>query len=439
MRKMMVVAVREYLAAVRTKAFLVSLIFMPILMGGSIIVQSLVKDKVDTRDKKFAFLDYTGQIFDAVADAAAKHNAEDIYKGEGPQRTQKLPRFVVEKIDPSDQEIKDASFALSERVRKKEIVAFVVIEPDVIEPPEEGGATAISYHSNSPTYTEFQRWVTGPINQRIQQIRIEKADLDPEVVANAVRPMPVGNLKLLTSDSAGNIIEAEKTDRMATIFVPMGMMMLMFMVVMVAASPLVQSVLEEKMQRIAEVLLGSIPPFQLMMGKLIGVVGVSLTIATVYLVGTYYAMHRAGYIQLFPTHVIWWFVLYLALAVLMYGSLFIAIGAAVTDLKESQSLMTPVMVVVVSPMFVWFQVLREPNAAFSVITSLIPPATPMLMIIRQTVPPGIPLWQPLLGILLVLITTLALVFASGRIFRIGILMQGRGAKPLEMLRWIFRG
>jgi len=439
MRKMIVVAVREYLAAVRTKAFLISLIFMPILMGGSIVIGNLVKDKVDTRDKNFAILDYTGQLYDSVADAAAQHNAEEIYSGEGPQRTRKSPRFIVERVAPSAQAVKDASFALSERVRKQEIVGFVVIERDVIEPPEEGGATAISYHSNSPTYTEFQRWIAGPINERIQQIRIQKANLDPEVVAKTVRPMYVGNLKLLTRDSAGNIIEAEKTDRLATIFVPMGMMMLMFMIVMVGASPLVQSVLEEKMQRIAEVLLGSIPPFQLMMGKLIGVVGVSLTIATVYLVGAYYAMQRAGYAQLFPAHVVWWFVLYLALAVLMFGSLFIAIGAAVTDLKESQSLMTPVMVVVVSPMFVWFQVLQEPNAPFSVVTSLIPPATPMLMIIRQTVPPGIPLWQPLLGIVLVLITTLGLVFAAGRIFRVGILMQGRGAKPAEMLRWIFRG
>ncbi len=439
MRKMIVVAVREYLAAVRTKAFLISLIFMPILMGGSIFVQSFIKDKVDTRDKKFAFLDYTGQIYDTVAEAAASRNAEDIYKGEGPQRTQKSPRFLVEEIEASEQDVKDASFALSERVRKQEIVGFVVIEPDVIEPPEEGGATAISYHSNSPTYTEFQRWIAQPINDRIRQLRYEKANLDPELVERAIAYMYVGNMKLLTQDSAGNIIEAEKIDRLATIFVPMGMMMLMFMVVMVAASPLVQSVLEEKMQRIAEVLLGSIPPFQLMMGKLIGVVGVSLTIATVYLVGTYYAMQQAGYAQLFPAHVIWWFVVYLALAVLMYGSLFIAIGAAVTDLKESQSLMTPVMVVVVAPMFVWLQVLQEPNAPFSMIASLIPPATPMLMIIRQTVPPGIPLWQPLLGIVLVLITTLGLVFAAGRVFRIGILMQGRGAKPAEMLRWIFRG
>jgi len=436
MRKMIVVAVREYLAAVKTKAFLISLILMPVLMGGSIVVNGLVKDKVDTRDKKFAILDYTGQIYDAIAEAAAKRNADEIYTGEG---TQRAPRFLIEKVEPDDKGVKEASFALSERVRKQEIVGFVVIEPDVIEPPQEGGATAISYHSNSPTYTEFQRWVAGPINDRIRQLRYQKDGLDPEVVNRAIAYMQVGNLKLLTSDSAGNIIEAEKTDRLATIFVPMGMMMLMFMIVMVGASPLVQSVLEEKMQRIAEVLLGSIPPFQLMMGKLLGVVGVSLTIATMYLVGAFYALRESGYAQLFPAHVVWWFVLYLALAVLMYGSLFIAIGAAVTDLKESQSLMTPVMVIVVSPMFVWLQVLQEPNAPFSVIASLIPPATPMLMIIRQTVPPGIPLWQPLLGVTLVMITTLGLVVAAGRIFRVGILMQGRGAKPAEMLRWILRG
>ena len=101
--------------------------------------------------------------------------------------------------------------------------------------------------------------------------------------------------------------------------------------------------------------------------------------------------------------------------------------------------LTPVMVLVISPLFVWMYVLQQPNAPLSVALSLFPPATPMLMIIRQAVPPGIPLWQPLLGVLLLLITTVLGVLAASRIFRVGILMQGKGAKFGEMLRWIVRG
>lgn len=438
MRKMFVVAMREYSAAVKTKAFLVSLFLMPILFGGSILVQTAFKDKVDTRDKKFAVVDYTGEIADTIIAKADERNKSDIFEKEEPGVKRK-PRFLIERVAPDDREPDELSFSLSEHVRKGDLFGYLVIAKDAVASGENPKSAAISYYSNSPTYEDFRHWVTGVVNQRIQDIRLTSAHLDPQKIAELTKLVAVGNLKLVTKDASGKIKPAEATNRAATFLVPICMMMLMFMIIMVSAQPLVQSVLEEKMQRIAEVLLGSIPPFPLMMGKLIGVVGVSLTIATVYLVGGFYALQKAGYAELFPTDVVWWFVVYLALAVLMYGSLFIAIGAAVTDMKESQSLLMPVTLVVVSPMFVWLNVLQEPNAVFSTTVSLIPFATPMLMTIRQTVPPGIPIWQPILGIALVLATTVALVFAAGRIFRVGILMQGRGAKPIEMLRWIFRG
>jgi ABC-2 type transport system permease protein len=199
------------------------------------------------------------------------------------------------------------------------------------------------------------------------------------------------------------------------------------------------SVLEEKMQRIAEVLMGSIPPFQLMLGKLLGTVAVSITMAAVYLTGAYIALERTGYAQYFPWHMVWWFVAFQILAVFMFGSIFIAIGAAVTDMKEAQSMMTPVMLLLVAPMFVWLNIVREPNSTMALAMSLFPPATPMLMVIRQSVPPGIPLWQPLLGVGVVLVSTLLCVFAAGRVFRVGILMQGKGAKVSELVRWAIRG
>src|SRR5439155_12448769 len=116
---------------------------------------------------------------------------------------------------------------------------------------------------------------------------------------------------------------------------PIGLILLMFMLIMVGATPLMQGVVEEKMQRIAEVLLGSVRPFELMLGKLFGMIGVSLTIAALYLSGSYWAAHRYGFADYLPTSLLIWFLLYQILAVLMYGSLFIAIGAACTDMKET--------------------------------------------------------------------------------------------------------
>jgi ABC-2 type transport system permease protein len=428
MRKTFIVALREYQAAVKTKAFLMGLLMMPIMFGGGIAVQALLRNNVDIRDKRVAVVDNTGQLFDALQSAAQVRNQGQIYEGEGAARKQIQPKYIFEKVESGTNDPSRMSLVLSERVRKKELFAFVIIE-----------AATINYYSESPTYNQIQQWISGPLNERVQELRFQSAKLDPKLVREATRRVPVGNLGLASVDASGNPIRAEETNIAANIFVPIGLMILMFMMVMATAAPLLNSVLEEKMQRIAEVLLGSIPPFQLMLGKLLGSVAVSLTMVAVYLTGAFVALNRAGYGQYFPSHLLVWFVVFQVLAVVMFGSIFIAIGAAVSDLKEAQSMMTPVMLLLVLPMFVWFNVVREPNSSFALGASLFPTATPMLMVVRQAVPPGIPVWQPLLGIGAVLVTALLCVAAAGRVFRVAILMQGKGAKMGDMLRWAFRG
>ena len=439
MRKTLVVALREYLVSVKTKAFLIGLLMMPLMMGGSFIVGALMANRVDTKDKRIAVADYTGRLFDAVDAAAQQRNTTVIFQGEGAARKQILPRFVVERVDVGGVDMQRLSLQLSNRIRKGEIMAFVVIGPNVIDAVKDPGQATLNYYSNTPTYMDAMQWISGVLNNQVQQLRLEGAAIDSKVVRQLTQRVPIGNLGLVETDAAGNITNAVETNQLVNFLVPFAMMFLMFMVIMATTTPLLNSTLEEKTQRIAEVLLASIPPFELMAGKLLGIMGVSLTMATVYLNGAYAALHRAGYDQYFPWQSIWWFIGFLSLAVLMYGSIFIAIGAAVSDMKEAQSMMTPVMLLVVSPMFVLQYVLREPASTISLAMSLFPPATPMLMIIRQTIPPGIPVWQPVLGVVLVLLTSLVCVFAAGRIFRVGILMQGKGAKISEMVRWALRG
>jgi ABC-2 type transport system permease protein len=209
--------------------------------------------------------------------------------------------------------------------------------------------------------------------------------------------------------------------------------------ILVGATPLMQGVVEEKMQRIAEVLLGSVEPFDLMMGKLLGLVGVSVTLAGFYLSGAYWALNHYGYGNLVSPEVLAWFLVYLVLGVLMYGSLFIAVGAACTDLRETQAMLWPVMLLAMVPLFVWVNVVQEPNSAFSTFASFLPNATPMLMLVRVAVPPGVAWWQPAVGMIGVLAATLVCVYVAGRVFRVGLLMQGKGATPRELVRWVFQG
>ncbi len=160
-----------------------------------------------------------------------------------------------------------------------------------------------------------------------------------------------------------------------------------------------QGVVEEKMQRIAEVLLGSVRPFQLMLGKLLGMTGVSLTIAARIPGRASTGRPSTTASRIRRRRACWrgscssrrW-------RRLMYGSLFIAIGAACTDMKETQNLLWPVMLLATMPMFLLGSVLQEPNSPVVTGLSFFPFATPMLMIARLAMPPGMPWWQPVLGV-----------------------------------------
>ena len=449
MRKVLTIAGRDYRAAVFSKAFLISLVALPVLWGGSALAQIFLKDKVDTADRRVAIVDRTGKLSALIIAAAEKRNASETFTGNGAQRTQVKPRFLIEAVSPLEiGEPPHSTLKLSDRVRKEELLAFVDIAADLIEPeasPPTAAAAPVSpiaqirYFSNSPTYQDFSNWLKGVLNNHIQEIRLGQAGLDISLVRRANRTESIDNLGLVSLGKDGKITEADKVNMAASFLVPLGMMMLMFIGVMVGSTPLLQSVLEEKMGRIAEVMLGSVTPVQLMLGKLVGTVGVSITIMTIYMAAGYLALWQAGYADLFPTHLLLWFILFLVLSVVMNGALFAAIGAAVTDAQEAQSLLMPAMVITMAPMFVFMNVIKEPNSTFSMLASFFPPATPMLMILRQSVPPGVPSWQPIVGIVLVLLTTAASVWAAGRVFRVGILAQGKGASFQQIFRWIIQG
>ncbi|HEY7313812.1 MAG TPA: ABC transporter permease [Gemmataceae bacterium] len=431
MRKMLVVAVREYLAAVRTKAFVISLIVMPILMGGSAFMQWLLRDIRDTTPKTFAVVDRTPgeQLRKEIEEIAAQHND---------------PPFKIERVTPS--EARDEQRAeLSERVRKGDYFGFLDIGAHVLEPAsaetESEESHCIRYQSNHPTNRAFTQLMETKLVPKVQEIRFARERMHGSLqqVRAVMQPVKIESKGLTRRNDRGEIEDATPQTLLAPVLVPLGLLILMFMVIMMSATPLMQGVVEEKMQRIAEVLLASVRPFDLMLGKLLGMSAVSLTITTVYLGGLYWAAHHYGFHDYVSPAVLAWFLVFQALAALMYGSLFIAIGAACTDMKETQNLLWPVMLLACLPMFVLGNVLQEPNSAVATSLSFFPFATPMLMILRLSIPPGVAVWQPLLGVVLVLATTLLCVWAAGRIFRVGILMQGKGAKLGEMLHWVFRG
>jgi ABC-2 type transport system permease protein len=176
-----------------------------------------------------------------------------------------------------------------------------------------------------------------------------------------------------------------------------------------------------------------------MFGKLLGYVGVAVTLVAFYLSGGFVVLSHYGYTGAIPMHLLAWFVVFQALSILMFGSLFLALGACCNDVKEAQNLMMPVWLLLCIPMFAMSVVVQHPNSLFSILLSMFPPCTPLLMILRMSIPPGIPIWQPLVGVAGTIVTTVICVWAAGRIFRVGLLIQGKPPKITEIMKWVVRG
>ena len=271
-------------------------------------------------------------------------------------------------------------------------------------------------------------------------IRLANSGIDVKKIDDA-RQQIVLRQKALTrkDDKTGEYVDGADETRIINLILPGVLIALMFMIVMIGATPAMHGVVEEKSQRIAEVLLGSATPFELMGGKLLGLIGVSLTMAAVYLAGGYFIAWYYGFAGLLPLSLIVWFVPMLVLSLLIFGSLFIAVGAAASNVKDTQTLLMPIMMTACLPMFALGPILQDPSGPIARACSLFPFSTPMLLVARQSVPPGVPLWEMLAGIALVLATTFVCVWSAGRIFRIGILSQGKTPRFVDLLRWALKG
>ncbi|HJR59772.1 MAG TPA: ABC transporter permease [Vicinamibacterales bacterium] len=428
MHKMLIVASSEFGTLVRSKAFVLTLILMPVIMGVATLLMRTAKDARDTTDRRFAYVDHSGIAGPVLQAGAEARNATAAANG--------VARFQPVEISAAGKSADELRIELSDRVRSQEFFAFVEIPRDIADPDS---TNAIRYYSDHPSYGALPDWIRSTVTRAAFAERFRAASVDPSVVARLTRPVASSNLGLFEREASGAIKAGEEVDEFRAVGVPAVMMVLMFIVIMASSPQLLNSVIEEKLSRISEVLIGSVTPFELMMGKLLGCVAVSLLLAMVYIAGGLMMARTYGYADALTPAMTAWFLLFLLMAVLIFGSIFIAVGAACNDLKDSQNMMTPVMLFMMVPVFTWVAVLRAPDSTLSLALSLFPTTAPFLMLLRIALQPGPPLWQVLLSVGLTALATVAAVWAAGRIFRTGILMQGKSASLAEMVRWVKAG
>lgn len=438
MRKTLKLVKREYRAAVRTKGFIIGLVLAPVVMGGSAIGMLLFKDRVDTNDKRVAVIDHTGIVAAALVEAAELRNESEVFDEEKGKKVK--PAYLFEVVEPDASDPAGQRLKLSDDVRAGRLHGFLEIGPDAVHPGENTESGRVAYYAENAVLDGLYHWLGWPINLQLRKARVMELGIPESEIKDLFSwNGPVGMGLVSLDAETGQVSEARRSSEGEAFGVPFIMALLLFMMMMMGAMPLLSAVMEEKTQRIAEVLLGSVKPFQFMMGKVLGGLCVSLTCSTVYVVGGVIAVRWMGLGEYVPYHVLPWFFTFMMLAILMQGSILAAFGAACNDAKEAQSLTFPAMLPMLIPMFILTPIVQQPETGFATGLSLVPPFTPMLMLLRMSTPVGVPSWQPWAGLCGILLSTAFSIWAGGRIFRVAILMQGKPPKIRNLVRWALRG
>jgi ABC-2 type transport system permease protein len=218
--------------------------------------------------------------------------------------------------------------------------------------------------------------------------------------------------------------------------VPIAFMGLLIMGVMFAGQGMLTTTIEEKSNRVIEVLLSAVSPMQLMGGKLLGHMGISLLAMSLYLAAGLIALASFSLFGLLDVSLLFYMLVYFFIAFFTIGSLMMAVGAAVNDMREAQSLMMPLMMTMIVPWLLWMPILRDPNSTLAVVVSMVPPVSSFGMLLRlaSTSPP--PAWQVWLSIALGVAGVFGALWVTAKVFRIGILMFGKPPDFKTLVRWL---
>ena len=438
MNKIWTLFKREYRASVRTKSFIISVLLVPIMMGGGFLAMIIMEKNKDTDDKHFVVIDYSGLMEAPLKKALDIRNNEEIFHARTGEKIDAA--YIVEFMEPNEQDLDGQRLALSDRVEKQELHAFIEIGPDILHPAGEGKEAYLKYYSQHSFNDQIRYWFQNVVNNNLREMRAAELNLDETQARDLLWWIDVEGMGLVSVDKkTGEQVDAERTNELQTFLVPYVLLILMFMLVMMSAIPQLSSVMEEKSEKIAEVLLGTITPFQFMMGKVMGGIGVSLTVAAIYVGAGVFTLNYLGMQSLIPVEVLPWFFVFTVLFILMVGSGMAALGATCNDNKDAQSLTFPGILPAIIPMFVIAPIIADPTGPLATTMAFIPPFTPTIMVMRMASSVTIPMWQPVVGLIGVILYTLLTIWIGARIFRTAILIQGQKPTLATLYKYAFKG
>ncbi|HEX2062592.1 MAG TPA: ABC transporter permease [Thermoanaerobaculia bacterium] len=458
MKKLLVIIRREYVSRVRTKAFVVSTVMMPLLIVLSGVLPGLLFS-LKTGATRLAVLDETGRLYEPVRESLLAPRRRD-RGGERPAGDERgaggtIPvrgvtpeereaqmrevgralgaRYEIEPVKVDGRARDEVVRELNARVLGEELDGYLVLPRDILE------SNRAEFYSRNTSDIITREQIEAGVSRAVVEQRMRDARIDRERVRELSREVEIEAAKVKES--------GVERDTGGSFGLAMGIGIFIYAALLLYGQVILQSVVEEKTTRISEVLFSSVNAFQLMMGKLVGVSLVGITQLAIW--GAAFAA-LAGYgvaaaasrgvdfaLPSIPPSFVVYALLFFLVGFLMYATIFVLVGSMVTSEKEAGQLAMPVIFLSVFSVYLIFPVIRSPSSPLAFWISIAPFFSPVTMLVR-IVTDTPPFWQIALSLAVGVATTVGLTWVAARIYRTGMLMYGKSATIPEVLRWIRR-
>jgi ABC-type Na+ efflux pump, permease component len=431
MKKVWVIIKREYLVRVRTRAFAIGTVISPLLLLGLIILPAFLAERGGGGEKYVTVLDQTGDsaLFEGIksrVESTGSRNGSDSDEGFGRSTRFILTRQALTENQNPVELIKSQSSDSG----KTEHRSFLVLGPGILEnsPPE--------YHARN--LSDFSiRALEGAVSAAIAERKLMRAGFDANKIGQYMKPVTLKNFKI----GAGG--ESTEGGMRQDFMIAFALLFFLYMSVLFYGIFVMRGVIEEKQSRIVEVVISSVKPTQMMLGKVIGIGLVGLTQIGIWaisaglisMLGGKIMASQGASVPSIPANLLVYFVLFFVLGFFLFATLYAMVGSTVSSEEDAQQAQFPVTLLLVVPMMIFGLVMSNPNSNTSIILSMVPFFAPTLMMLRIAVI-NPPMWQVITSMLIMLVTILGFVWLAAKIYRVGILMYGKRPNLAELGRWL---
>lgn len=416
MNKLLTIIKREYLTRVKSKGFIIGTILGPIIMSSFVLIPIMI-GRYSGPDK------YSIVILDQTGDTALYDRLNSLLE---PKRSgQARYELNREEVKPGE-DLETRRQLLAERLTRKEIDGILILPADALNQKE------ITIYSKNASAVIGRTRFEDALNKAISERRIALAGLNADQVRELTKDVTLKAVNERGESGRGRIILA------------FSMLMVLYLTILVYGVTVMRGVTEEKQNRIIEVLLSSVSPFYLMLGKVIGIGLVGLTQYLTWSVfGITLSLLSAApalmmYADQLPRISPWlfvFFIIYYLLGYFLYATLYAMVGAIVSNEDDGQQAQMPITMTFMIPMLLSSLVMENPTGTTATILSLIPFFSPSLMFLRITLEAA-PGWQIALSITLMILTIVGAVWLASKIYRVGVLMYGKRPTIPELIKWL---